>query len=135
MGLRLFLIAGAIAAACYVLAGCGGPGLTAVSGVVSLDGQPLKEGSIHFAPADGKAPSQAAMIGEGKFSTQLHRTNYKVQIFAPKPAKVIAKLDEKGPGGGPTVEELLPPRYNFQSELTLNVANPTTAANFELRSK
>ena len=41
----------------------------------------------------------------------------------------------KGPGGGPRMEELLPPRYNVQSELTLNVTGPTRAANFELKSK
>jgi hypothetical protein len=118
-----------------LLSSCGGSHLTAVSGIVSLDGQPLKEGSMHFAAVDGQAPTQAAMIADGRFSTELHRTNYKVQIFAPKPSKVVAKLDENGPGGGPRVEELLPPRYNVQTELTLNVTGPTTTANFELRSK
>jgi hypothetical protein len=115
--------------------GCGGNGLTPVGGVVTLDGQALAEGTIHFAPADGQGPSQAAVIREGKYSTELALTKYKVQIFAPRPAKVVAKLDENGPGGGPRMEELLPPRYNIQSELTLNVTGATTAANFELRSK
>ncbi len=116
-------------------ASCGGSGLIPVSGVVTLDGQPLAEGTIHFAPADGSGPSQAAVIREGKYSTELSATNYNVQIFAPKPSKIVAKLDENGPGGGPRVEELLPPRYNVQSELTLNVSGPTKAANFELKSK
>jgi hypothetical protein len=118
-----------------VFVGCGGSGLTPVSGNVTLDGQALGEGTIHFAPADGQLQSQAAVIREGKYGTELQRTNYKVQIFAPRPAKVVAKLDENGPGGGPRMEELLPPRYNVQSELTLNVTGPTRAANFELKSK
>ena len=118
-----------------LFASCGGSNLTPVSGIITLDGQPLAEGTIHFAPADGQSPSQAAVIREGKYSTELQRTKYKVQIFAPKPSKVVAKLDENGPGGGPRVEELLPPRYNIQSELTLTITAPTTAANFELRSK
>jgi hypothetical protein len=118
-----------------LLVGCGSSGLTPVGGVVTLDGQPLVEGTIHFAPADGQSPSQAAVIRDGSYSTELTKTSYQVQIFAPKPAKVVAKLDENGPGGGPRVEELLPSRYNVQSELTLNVAGPTRAANFELRSK
>jgi hypothetical protein len=117
------------------LVGCGGSGLTPVAGVVRLDGQPLAEGTIHFAPADGGGPSQAAVIREGQYSTELSPTNYKVQIFAPKPSKVVAKLDENGPGGGPRVEELLPQRYNVLSELTLNITGPTKAANFELKSK
>ena len=118
---------------CFI--GCGGSGLTPVGGVVTLDGQALAEGTIHFAPADGQGPSQAAVIREGNYSTELARTKYKVQIFAPKPAKVVPKLDENGPGGGPRVEELLPPRYNVNSELTLAVSGPTKAASFELKSK
>ena len=115
--------------------GCVGSGLAPVAGTVMVDGQPLAEGTMHFAPADGSGPSQAAVIRDGKYTAELVRTNYKVQIFAPKAAKVVAKLDENGPGGGPRMEELLPPRYNVQSELTLNVTGPTRAANFELKSK
>jgi len=119
-----------------LIAGCGGgESLTPVSGKVAIDGQPLNEGSIQFAPTDGKAPSQAAMIVGGSFKTELHRTNYQVQIFAPRPAKVVPKLDENGPGGGPRVEERLPARYNTQSELTLSVTGPTTGADFQLKSK
>jgi hypothetical protein len=102
---------------------------------VTVDEQPLEEGTIHFAPADGQSQSQAAVIREGKYGTELARMNYKVQIFAPKPAKVVAKLDENGPGGGPRMEEMLPPRYNVQSELTLSVTGPTKTANFDLKSK
>ena len=117
------------------VAGCSGSKLTPVSGNVTLDGQPLAEGTIHFAPADGQAPSQAAVIKDGSYKTELNKTGYKVQIYSPKPSKVVAKLDENGPGGGPRVEELLPPRYNIQSDLKLNISGPTTTANFELRSK
>jgi hypothetical protein len=115
--------------------GCTSSKLTPVSGTITLDGQPLTEGTIQFAPSAGDAPSQAAVIQAGKFSTELHRTTYKIRIHAPKPSRAVAKLDENGPGGGPRVEELLPPRYNTQSELTLNVTGPTTAADFALHSK
>ena len=131
----LKLISIALLASLATSAGCSASKLTPVTGLVTLDGQPLAEGTIHFAPAKGDASTQAAVIKAGSFSTELHNTNYKVQIFAPKPAKVVAKLDENGPGGGPRVEELLPPRYNIQSELTLQVSGPTKAANFELKSK
>ena len=33
------------------------------------------------------------------------------------------------------MEELLPPRYNVQSELTLKITGPARAANFDLKSK
>src|SRR4051812_45806434 len=90
--------------------GCGSPEGTSVSGTVTLDGQPLKDGTINFAPPEGKAPSRAAVIKDGKFSTSLHRTNYKVEIHATKFIDTGVKLDEKGPGGGPKAVELLPPR-------------------------
>jgi hypothetical protein len=118
-----------------VVFGCGASSLEQVSGGVVLDGQPLGEGLIRFVPTDGKSPSQAAVIRQGKFTTELHRTHYKVEINAPKPAKTAAKLDERGPGGGPAVEELLPPHYNVNSELTLDVTGATMDARFELKSK
>jgi len=115
--------------------GCGSSDGTGVSGTVTLDGQPLKDGTIQFAPTDGKAPSQAAVIHDGKFSTKLQQTNYRVEIHATKLVDTGAKLDEKGPGGGPTAVELLPARYNVQSELTLKVDGPRSDARFELKSK
>jgi hypothetical protein len=117
------------------LPGCTTAALTPVSGLVSLDGQPLKDGTIHFVPLDGKVPSEAAMIEGGRFSVQLHRTRYKVEIHATKLIDTGAKLDEKGPGGGPTAVELLPQRYNVQSELALNVTGPTNDARFDLKSR
>jgi|tagenome__1003787_1003787.scaffolds.fasta_scaffold20614511_2 hypothetical protein len=119
----------------FLSPGCTSSNLPSISGIVTLDGQPLKEGTIQFAPTDGKAPSQAAVIQDGKFSTQLHRTNYKVEIHATKLIDTGAKLDEKGPGGGPKAVELLPARYNVQTELTLQVDGPRSDANFELKSK
>jgi hypothetical protein len=119
----------------FAIAGCNKSDLEAVSGVVTLDGQSLKDGTIQFAPTDGKAPSQAAVIHDGKFSTKLQRTNYRVEIHATKLVDTGAKLDEKGPGGGPTAVELLPARYNVQSELTLKVDGPRSDARFELKSK
>src|SRR3954471_77252 len=119
----------------FAVPGCGASNLDMVSGVVTLDGQPLKEGVIQGAPTDGKPPSQAAIIQDGKFSTQLHRTIYKVEMHATKLADTGAKLDEKGPGAGPTAVELLPPRYNAQSELTLKVDAPRSDVRFDLKSK
>jgi hypothetical protein len=117
-----------------VVTGCGGSDLTPVSGTVTVDGQPIQQGSIQFAPVDGKAPSEAAAIEGGKFSASLHRTKYRVQIYAPKVTK-LAKTDEKGPSDATIVEELLPPRYNVRSELALDVAELTSDVRFDLKSK
>lgn len=53
---------------CLVLlfgAGCGGA--IPVQGTVTLDGQPVSDGSISFASADGAGPSFGAAIKEGRF--------------------------------------------------------------------
>ena len=119
----------------FVAGGCGGENLPTVSGTVTVDGQPLKDGMMQLLPLEGDAPSEATKIQEGRFSLALAKTKYKVQIYAPRVSKVEAKLDVNGPGGGPTMEETLPPRYNVQSELTLDVSGPRSDVRFELKSR
>jgi hypothetical protein len=106
-----------------------------VSGEVTVDGQPLASGVMQFLPEAGDAPSEASRVADGKFSAKLQRTKYAVQIYAPREAKTAAKLDENGPGGGPTMEETLPPRYNLRSELKLDVTGPKNDVRFELKSR
>lgn len=117
------------------LTGCGEEGLPLVAGTVTVDGQPLTSGVIQFLPNSGDAPSEASRIADGKFSAQLHRTSYAVQIYAPRESKTVAKLDANGPGGGPTMEETLPPRYNLRSELKLEVTGPKSDVQFDLKSR
>lgn len=62
------------ACCCALLAGCGAESLPAVSGTVTVDGQPLAAGTIQFLPDAGDVPSEAARIQDGKFSAKLHRT-------------------------------------------------------------
>jgi hypothetical protein len=47
------------------VAGCGGA--IRVQGTVTLDGQPVSDGNISFAPVDGAGPSFGAAIKEGQF--------------------------------------------------------------------
>ncbi len=51
------------------LSGCGGGSGVAVSGKVSLDGQPVKDGTIQFVPVDGtQGPSAGGTIKDGSYS-------------------------------------------------------------------
>jgi hypothetical protein len=118
-----------------VFVGCAKSDLVAINGTVTVDGQPLATGTIQFAPIAGDFPSEASRITSGSFSASLHRTKYKVEIYAPREAKIVAKLDERGPGGGPTMEETLPPRYNVQSGLTLDVSGPRSDVQFDLKTR
>jgi hypothetical protein len=118
-----------------IVGGCGNDAQPIVSGTVTVDGQPLATGTMHFSPLAGESSSAATRIVSGQFSVPLERTKYKVQIFAPKASKVEAKLDANGPGGGPTMEETLPPRFNVQSELTLDVTGPRSDVRFDLKRR
>jgi hypothetical protein len=104
-----------------------------VQGQVNLNGQPLPDGVIRFAPSKGDTPTQAAPIKDGKFETLLYRTAYDVRINSPVMPKASGKVE--GPDGGGHIGELIPARYNLKSELKLEVRGPTRDVQFDLKGK
>ena len=119
-----------------LVAGCDdGPAMGDVTGTVTVDGQVPPDGSsINFIPADGQGPSAGALIQNGKYSVQVPVGLAKVEIRVPKPAKKGAKVEGPGSEGG-YVEELLPPKYNDQTELTLEVKRGKNEKNWELSAR
>jgi hypothetical protein len=105
----------------------------AVSGTVTLDGQPVKAGTIRFVPADGQTATGDAIITEGAYSAAVPPGEKRVEINAPK---VIGKrrMMPESPEID-IVEELLPAKYNLKSELTLTVSAGSQTKDFELHSK
>ncbi|HEX4413715.1 MAG TPA: hypothetical protein VH107_08805 [Lacipirellulaceae bacterium] len=108
----------------------------AVTGTVSLDGQPIKSGNIRFDPADGRTATADATITDGKFSATVPPGEKRVSITAPR---VVGKKKVYETPNSPTVdltEEMLPKRYNAQSELkaTVKLGNQELPA-FDLKSK
>jgi len=100
----------------------------AISGTVTLDGQPLPKGTIQFRPASQEATAAVGMIDDGRFaiprSEGLVPGKYKVQI--------ASREDSGGPlaggelPGAPDVSKkkpaaLIPARYNTKTELTAEV--------------
>ena len=61
-------ITGFLAVSLLLFSGCDSGDRLAVSGVVTLDGQPLSAGTITFVPADGnKTSSSGGFIEDGQF--------------------------------------------------------------------
>lgn len=133
--------------------GCGGgDGLPrqAVSGKVTLDGQPLDSALITFTPngGGGDSTSGAAQVSGGSFSISkaegLIPGSYRVSISATKesPVKASRKKETDSVTGEeiapPTsaLREVLPARYNARSELKADVtdAGPNDFT-FDLTSK
>jgi hypothetical protein len=121
---------------CTLLAGCSDDsGKATISGTVTLDGQPLKDGTIRFVPVDGQTPTAEAVITDGQFSVEVPHGEKQVSISS---SKVVGKRQAYDAPDSPTVdmvEEVLPPRYNVQTELTITVAEENEPANFALTSR
>jgi hypothetical protein len=121
-----------------VAAGCsGGSKVGEVSGQVTLDGKPLEEGVVRFAPVDGKTPTASALIAGGKFSEKVPVGKHRVEISAPRLPKGFNSSKELKRGTvdeGPALEELIPARYNAQSKLETEVKPGRNDIKFELTS-
>jgi hypothetical protein len=113
------------------LVGCGDSGDTlareGVSGTVSLDGTPLKEGSIQFLPASAQA-SDATMAGgavrEGKYEIPKNQGptpgKYSVVIISGGGDSGAALPEMPGVLPKPTKEKI-PAKYNLKTTLTAEV--------------
>ncbi len=130
-------------AALAAASGCG-EGSTGgeVSGTVTVDGQtPAVGSSITFIPTDGKSQTAGDLIEEGRYTAKnVPAGTAKVEIRVPRPAAGAAPPSagpgSAGPGGGTgLIEESLPPKYNDQSELTLDVKPGKQEKNWELSTK
>ncbi len=121
--------------ALLLAAGCGGSGGN-VSGTVTLGGQPLKEGTVSFTPANGQGQTVSAPIKDGTFSAGLPAGDYKVQFSAPRPTGKKTKMYNTP--DSPEVEEmaeLIPDKYNTRSTLTLTVKGGSQKETFALDAK
>ena len=132
---------------CGALAGCGGPSdelpREAISGKVSLDGQPLATGVIQFRPTSSEPAPAGAQIKDGAFSIPRNEGptpgNYKVVINAAGEAKALSAAESSGEKAikrGGLAPELIPPQYNSNSTLTAKVeAGKANTFEFALKSK
>ncbi len=130
-------IAAALSAALLLTAaGCGGSGAISIHGIVTVDDQPLERGKIDFQPADGKGPTAAAVIKDGKYECAAMPGTKTVRITGGK----VAGKHPFTPGNpaSPMVEDiepLVPSRYNTETTLTSEIERGTSKYDFKLQSK
>ena len=135
--------------------GCGGPvadysmvDLVNGQGVVTLDGKPLASAVVTFEDPTDETFSYAMTDADGKYVLQFDSemkgvktgkkvvrisTTRKILGLNSKPGQAPEGEDgtaPKGPAG-----ELVPDRYNKNSELTADVVQGTTQYDFALQSK
>lgn len=119
---------GVLLAALFIV-GCGDDyaGREAVSGTVTLKGEPLKQGSIQFQPADGQDTIGGCGIVDGKFSIArrdgLKPGKYVVRITSGDGVTLANEDDAGGPGGSTNIVSFdrIPDDWNTASKQQIEV--------------
>jgi hypothetical protein len=115
--------------------GCAEPTTGVVTGAVTVDGEPAKSGSIAFFPVDGKSSTTGAEIVDGQYAANVPFGAHKVEIRVSKVVGQKKLYDTADSPIKPILAESLPPRYNDETELTLDVQPGETRKDFELTTK
>lgn len=114
--------------ACLMLVGCR-PAVetTRVTGIVTINGEPIDTGIIAFEPEEPSQPSATAEIHDGQFAIDSPRGTRRISIMAYREAS------GPGPDGEPYQEQYLPAKFNLESDRTLEVdSTPMTDVEFDL---
>jgi hypothetical protein len=121
------------AVSALLISGCSyGPPMGDVQGTVTVNGQPLVEGSILFIPVNGETQSTGAIITNGAFQTEVPVAKQRVEITA-------NIIDQEKTPPNPTddqivMKKLVPDRYNVKSELILDVVDGLNEPVYSLTS-
>jgi hypothetical protein len=129
-----------LVAACFVTVGCGGSNLPptgTVTGVVTVDGQPIEGASVEFIPSSGR-PSVGLTDASGKYELMITNDDKGALVGSHKVRITTLVNPVSSEGDGPTVEgrkEMLPAKYHDESELTAEVASGSNTIDFALTTK
>jgi hypothetical protein len=104
-----------------------GPERVALSGSVTFQGRPVQEGQIRFVPLGATtAPVTIGAIRDGAYAMRggqgVPVGTHRVEITAFNPNDPVPM----GPGSAPR-KQLLPSKYNRQSELTITIQSGANA--------
>jgi len=123
-----------------LLSGCGEvsdkPETGVVSGIVTLDDQPLQDARVVFAPEAGGQSSEATTDDQGRYQLVYRGDEMGAKVGLHKvhiSTFEESYLDDAGqPTGGR--EERVPERYNVDSELDIEVVAGTNDIPLDLQS-
>lgn len=117
--------------------GCGGapegPALYSVSGEVTFDGEPIKDGRITFRQTDPPRKAFSSEIVDGEYDLQAEAGSMEVIVIASRP--IPGKFDNSNGTPEPVGEMYIPKKYNDQTILTATVKEGGNEIPFDLTSK
>lgn len=111
-----------------------GPPLGKVSGVVTLDGQPLADAIITFAPPNGR-PSQGITGSDGRYTLAYTAEQQGAMVGDHVVRISTERYVERSGGAVEQMVEKVPTKYHAESTLTATVKAGTNELPFDLRSK
>jgi len=128
------------------VSGCGeAPKFAPVSGVVTLNGKPLANATVAFAPIAKEGSIDAGDGSAGKTNAQGEYTlttsrrvpgamvgKHRVRISVL--AQQVGESDQRPPPGGWPLKDKIPARYNGETTLTFDVVPGPNKADFDLKS-
>jgi hypothetical protein len=115
-----------------LVVGCGSGDLVEISGEVAYCGQPVNKGTIAFLPADGKGPTAAGTIADGRYSVKTSPGPKEVRIEGFKVLRQQHYMNDPNLPLIDVTEQYLPERYNANSELSRNIASDVSVYDFTL---
>jgi hypothetical protein len=123
--------AGTLAVSCLLFIGCSDPyeGRQAVSGKITLKGQPLKDGTIFFVPLDGQGSQANTPFKDGVYKIEraegLLPGKYLIRISSADKggAGIVDEAEAGGPGGSRNITffDIIPPDWNVASKQEVTV--------------
>jgi hypothetical protein len=130
-GTSLLALLGSLFTACSQ-----GPAVGTVTGEVTFDGQPVKDGHVLLTPLDGNGQTGGGTIRDGKLlAEKVPAGKMKVELHGNKIVGKRKAYDTPESPWEDDVAELLPPKYNFKSDLTLEVKRGAQDVKYDLKSK
>lgn len=120
---------------CVLSVGCSKSNVGTVTGTVTVDGEPAIVGAISFFALDGKAPTAGAPIVDGAYSAKVSPGQCMVQV---RVSKVVGEKKLYDTPNSPVRKvwaEVLPAKYNDNTELRLDVKLGENKQDYNLKSK
>ena len=127
--LQIILATGSCLSLLLLALGCGGssgPPRAAVSGTITLDGQPLSQGTITFVPA-GEGTAASGEIEKGQFSIPADKGpspgKCRVEVVSfQETGKKVPGISDDASGMTAETKQIIPEQFNVKSTLAENVA-------------
>lgn len=111
--------------------GCGDSTTGIVTGTVTVDGEPVS-GAITFAAVDGKTGPAGGPIVDGLYTATVPVGMSKVAIRVAKVIGTQKLYDTPDSKIHELTDEMLPPKYNDESELTYEIPSGKSTKNFDI---